>query len=672
MAIIGRFIGVGKYIDPGARELPGARRDALALWSLFSDSLPEADMKLLLDSEGTTTAIRESLNQTLDSATTEDVVIFYFSGHGSRDHRLITYNTTKETYGDTAIPMVDLATQFKLSKAKIILCVLDCCFSGGAPARILEDTPITREHDTSIKSFAGEGRIFIAASDFNEISYEIPTTGHGIFTKALLDVLKEQVQPQDIQVLTSRVMEVVRVESEKLKLKQTPVVCGQVTGGLIIPLLKPGKNYFKFFPEASGVNISSKIDELAGFGLPQEIWSVWAAKFENGLNELQLQAINEHRILDGNSLMVIAPTSSGKTFIGELAAAQAIVSGNKAVFLLPYKALVNEKFEDFSALYGQRLQMRVIRCSGDNSDQVSLFLNGKYDIAVLTYEMFLGLSISNPAILNNIGLVVIDESQFVTNPTRGIVIELILTQLITARENGVKPQLVTLSATIGDVNYFGDWLGINVLKTDKRPVPLVEGVIDRNGTFQYLDLDGSEKTMELVPRSEIRIRKSTASSQDVIVPLTRKLIDSDKDEKIIIFRNKRGSAEGCANYLSEELNLPPAEKDIRLLSLFDPSQTSDGLKKCLSGGTAFHNTNLTREQRVIVEKAFKASGEVKVLAATTTVAAGVNTPASTVIIVEHEFPGQKKQPYTVSEYKNMAGRAGRLGYKKQGMSILYD
>jgi len=90
------------------------------------------------------------------------------------------------------------------------------------------------------------------------------------------------------------------------------------------------------------------------------------------------------------------------------------------------------------------------------------------------------------------------------------------------------------------------------------------------------------------------------------------------------------------------------------------------------GGTAFHNSNLTREERVLVEQAFRdPKGPVRVLVATTTVAAGINTPASTVVLAENEFMGEDGRPFTVAEYKNMAGRAGRLGFNEQGKSIIY-
>src|SRR5205814_5917013 len=100
--------------------------------------------------------------------------------------------------------------------------------------------------------------------------------------------------------------------------------------------------------------------------------------------------------------------------------------------------------------------------------------------------------------------------------------------------------------------------------------------------------------------------------------------------------------------------------------------TSASLRVCLAGGTAFHNTNLSREEKQVVERAYRdPRSALRVLGATTTVAAGINTPASTVIIAEQEFVGEDGRPFTVAEYKNMAGRAGRLGFNEQGKSIIY-
>ena len=239
---------------------------------------------------------------------------------------------------------------------------------------------------------------------------------------------------------------------------------------------------------------------------------------------------------------------------------RAIAEGRKAVFLLPYKALVNEKYDQFTATYGERLGLRVVRCTGDYADQRTAFVNGKYDIALLTSEMFLALAVGNAGVLPRIGLVVLDEAQFVADPQRGITVELILTYLRAARDRGVAPQLLAFSATIGERNHFDEWLGVPCLLWAERPVPLEFGVLDRDGVYEGVDAEGRpQPPHQLLPRHAILQRKKAPSSQDVVVPLVRQLLaEAAAHEKILIFRNQRGAAEGCTNYLAQEGVLPPA------------------------------------------------------------------------------------------------------------------
>ena len=670
MAIIATFIGIDKHADPRIRDLMGARRDAVALWSLFSDTLPQVQSQKLVDAEATVAAIRQALDDTFYSAGPDDTIILSFSGHGTRDHRLVAHDTRLDNLAATTIPMSDLADRFKRSHAKAVLCILDCCFSGGAPARVLEDSPMVRGPGTPLLEIAGKGRVLIAASNVDEPAYEHPQARHGLLTKAVLEALQGDSQVLSLNTVMDQVLDLVRAEAGRIGVKQTPVLLGHVEGGLTLPSLKRGQHFFTEFPEQRGVKVSNDIVSLSAFNLPAPILDEWARQFPNGLNDLQLKAVNDYRILDGHSLLVVAPTSSGKTFIGELASARAIVEGRKAVFLLPYKALVNEKFDRFSALYGDKLGMRVIRCTGDYQDQVQLLMRGKYDLAVLTYEMWLNLAISTPTVLSQIGLVVLDEAQFITDPMRGITVELLLTDLLAARERGITPQLIALSAVIGDINDFDDWLACEKLVTYERPVKLVEGVLDRQGVFQYIDDSGTTQIKPLLDPSSIYVRRDKPKSQDVIVPLVRHLVQ--QGEKVIVFRNQRGSAQGCAKYLSDDLGLPPATEVIDLLPNHDLPKTSEALRACLTGGTAFHNTDLLREERAIVEQAFRdPDSKVRVLGATTTVAAGINTPASTVILAEQEFLGDDGRPFTVAEYKNMAGRAGRLGFNNnEGKAII--
>ncbi|QDT27862.1 ski2-like helicase [Gimesia panareensis] len=344
-----------------------------------------------------------------------------------------------------------------------------------------------------------------------------------------------------------------------------------------------------------------------------------------------------------------------------------MVDGRKTAFLLPYKSLVNEKYDQFKRIYGG-VGQRVIRATGDTHDEISLLLKGKYDFAFLTYEMFLGLVVNNQSILHSLGLVVLDEAQFISDPNRGITVELLLTNLLASKEKGVCPQLITLSAVIGDLNNFNKWLDCESLETDRRPVPLSEGVLDRSGRIRIKD-GALEDTLQLIPSRNITQRRPKPSSQDVIVPLVKQLVGDG--EKVIVFRNSRGSAQGCAKYLATELRLPSADLLKGALPSHDVTSASSALRDSLSGGVAFHTSNLSAAERELVEREFRDSnGNIHVLVATTTVAAGINTPADTVIIVEHEFYGAEKRYFTIGEYKNMAGRAGRLGYKPHGKAIL--
>lgn len=665
MALLSAFIGVNKHIDTTIPELTGATRDATALWALFTDAKLNQPIRLL-NEEATAVTIRTALDQTLGKAGPNDWAIFYFAGHGSPGHQLIPYDTQRDSLQETTISMSELAERLNASEAGVAIVILDCCHSGAAPARVLADVPVPRKL-TTIADLQGKGRVIIAACKDNEAAYEY--RGHGLLTKALLQAFKRSEAGIDIGNLTDEVTQYVRAEASRFGWQQTPVVFNLIEGGLKFPSLLPGNTYAQEFPEFGRTSITENIHDLAAFGIHAQVLQAWTRRFENGLNSLQQMSVNDYGILNGDSLLVVAPTSSGKTFIGEMAAAKAIAENRKAVFLLPFKALTNEKFEDFQALYEEQLGLRVICCTGDRKDYREEFVRGRYDLALLTYEMFLNLTVGSPSTLSAMGLVVLDEAQFITDPTRGINVELLLTNLLTARSRGIEPQIVALSAVIGDVNHFDEWLNCQTLFTKERPIPLIEGVLDRQGKFQYLGIDGNSYIEQLLPSHTIVQRKNKPGAQDVIVPLAKELVS--KDEQVIVFRNERGSTVGCANYLARELGLPGVDDLIAQLPNSDRSESSTKLRAALAGGAAFHNSDLVREERVIIEQEFrKWDSRIKALAATTTVAAGVNTPASTVIIVDTFFYGDERRDFTVAEYKNMAGRAGRLGLSKQGRSIL--
>jgi len=668
MATKAVFVGINKQLDPTIDELTGAMRDARALWALFSDTILDLSARLLIDQDATKDAVSQAILQTLEGAEADDVVIISFAGHGSPDGGLAFYDTLSSDLSGTTMPMAVIADAFKATRARVVFFVLDACFSGHAPARVLEVEARPRAA-FALESVSGEGRILLAACTATQSAWEQPGTGHGLLTGAIIQAMAGAASEQvSFPAIVDEIIQLTRVEAERLGVTQTPVFLGSVQGGLVFPRLVRGANFQASFPPSDVVQLGGNFNELLAHGFPEAIVQQWSERFPGGLNALQLRAVNEFGVLAGRSLLTIAPTSSGKTMIGELAAVQSVLAGKKAAFLLPYRAIVAEKFEEFSERYGEA-GLRVVRCTGDATDSVRTVLSGRYDLAFFTYEMFLNLALGTPHLLTRLGLVVVDEGQFITDPRRGITVELILAMLLRARTRGIVPQVVLLSAVIGELRGFNQWLDIPVLISRERPVPLMEGVLDRQGVFQFVDTEGTTKTEQLLPRHAIVQRRDKPSSQDVIVPLARQLVGSG--EKLIVFRNVRGKAQGCARYLAAELNLGAATAALAALPEQGLTGASQDLRTCLRGGTAFHNTNLLRGEREAVERGFRrVDGGIHVLASTTTLAAGINTPASTVVLAEKEFLGEDDRPFTIAEYKNMAGRAGRLGFKETGKAII--
>jgi replicative superfamily II helicase len=140
-------------------------------------------------------------------------------------------------------------------------------------------------------------------------------------------------------------------------------------------------------------------------------------------------------------------------------------------------------------------------------------------------------------------------------------------------------------------------------------------------------------------------------------------------KQVIVFRETKGKARGCAGYLADVLGLSAAEAALAALPQADPSVASAALRETLRGGVAFHTAELDRDERVVIEDQFRAPGTpLRVIAATTTLAMGVNTPTEAVVIAGLMHPGDN--PYSVAEYKNIVGRAGRLGFSERGTSYL--
>lgn len=665
----GLFIGVDRYADTRVPWLAGAARDASALHALFADTFTEG-AELIIDADATMATIGAALARLQQAAGPDDVVIVAFSGHGSEEHGLVAYDTQVDRLADTSLSLQDFGTAISEIPGRALLCVLDCCFSGGLGARVLSPELRARaigepSVGAAIDRFTGSGRVVLTASAEHEEAHESARTGHGLLTHRLLEALQgvpEVVEDGGLSLykLIDYVTRTVQADAAQMGRTQTPTLRGKLDGAPTWPLLTPGGHYGELFPDRVRQPATADLQSLAAFGFSQPVLEAWSNAI-GSLNDLQLAAINDYGLLAGENVVVTAPTSSGKTMIGELAAVHSALQRQRAVFLLPMRALVNDKYEYFSRLYGP-VGLTTIRATGEHSDDVPALLRGQFDIALLTYEKFAALALGNPHVLELAETVVIDEAQILADLNRGANLEFLLTLLNRARGQHGSPQLITLSAVVGDLHGLDRWLGGRNLHSTIRPVPLVEGVLQVDGSFHHLDEDGTEGRdgQFVAPLYE-------EGSRRLLIPLLRRLLDEGK--KVLVFRQTRGEAVAAAVYLSQALGLPPDTEAVALLPDGDVSTSSQTLRKVLGSGIAFHNSDLDREERQVIESRFREPGSpLRVITSTPTLAMGVNTPASAVAIVGLTHP--MSQPYSVAEYKNMVGRAGRLGLAERGEAYL--
>ena len=400
-----------------------------------------------------------------------------------------------------------------------------------------------------------------------------------------------------------------------------------------------------------------RVSELSRFGAPPALVEVWAAQVEE-LTEVQTKAVTAGAISGNSNLLVVAPTSSGKTFVAEMAAVSAAYRTRKhALFLVPFRALADEHYANLRARYGNLLS--VVISTGDWTEFDDDIRAGNFGLAVLTYEKLVGLLVEHPQILDRCSTVVVDEVQMLGDRGRGADLEMLLTQVL---RHGSTPRIVALSASLDQLNLLDRWLQATLVIANERPVPLEEGVLAPS-TGCLLRRDGTST----------QVGPGDADPERALMAAIANVVQADK--QALVFRSSIGKTLATAEQLKYYLAAPglPSETG-RLLDELEPSDTVEILRRLLASRIAFHNADLTAAERRAVETSFRL-GECRVLVSTTTLAMGVNLPTDVVFVGDsiRWLPDRgdwRSEDLTVAEYKNAAGRAGRLGLKSAGQAIL--
>jgi helicase len=365
-------------------------------------------------------------------------------------------------------------------------------------------------------------------------------------------------------------------------------------------------------------------------------------------------------LLDGKSILVSAPTASGKTLIAMLAMLGYLSKNKgKVIYLSPLRALAAEKFTEFKKLEKASLGNKVkVAISTGDFETIEKNLENS-NVLILTNEKMDSIIRHGTEWVEEIGLVISDEVHLIGDESRGPTLEMILTQL---KLLDAKPQIVGLSATITNSDEIADWLGCTLVKNDWRPVPLTEGVCDGD---QITMNDGKTFEIERSLRGtsiDLGIQSVQQGGQSLVFAETR-------------IRSKAlatKAADTISQMLEKNEITELAKTSKKILSENEHTELVKTLALLVKKGVAFHHAGLNQKCRETIEAEFR-KGTIKLLSSTPTLAAGVNLPARRVVISNVNRYNAKvgaNRPISILEYKQLCGRAGRPQYDDYGESII--
>ena len=431
---------------------------------------------------------------------------------------------------------------------------------------------------------------------------------------------------------------------------------------------------------------------------------------ENGYTTLMADALPKLRgcIARKESMLVLGPTSSGKSRIGRIAVCHAITrahrSNGRAIVLLPTKALVNQAVEEWKEFLKDTplgKKWRILAGSRDHPQNDEAIARRDFDIAVIIPEKLAGL-MAGGMTLDGCDIVIVDELQNLADEERGPRLEMLLT---TIRANYRIP-LIGLSATLAPqaVEDVRTWLGIDaesVITTRMRPVPLDYIVCD-DSRGRILAADGMEDRRELDLRSILRRwqsdevlggRLESVKAYRRALALAAMLLrggggrDGERTvHSVLCFVGSREDAQKMADVaqavLDEDPQMPHvdpdanpfkgrfsdltdevAKKRYRAFQRYPQTTLRDSVAKSLRTGVGYHSARLDPEMRIEMEEAFRI-GLVRLLFATDTLKLGINLPADAVVIASITTPTGRRKSRVLNQITvaQRLGRAGRLGH----------
>jgi len=365
-------------------------------------------------------------------------------------------------------------------------------------------------------------------------------------------------------------------------------------------------------------------------------------------------------LLEGKSILVSAPTASGKTLIAILAIIRHLSEKRgKIVYLSPLKALASEKFNEFKKLGSVDIckNLKIQISTGDfDASEKNL---GQNDILVLTNEKMDSIIRQGAEWIDQISLVIADEVHLLGDDDRGPTLEIVLTKLKLLPK---KPQILALSATVTNADEIADWLECKLVHSEWRPVPLSEGVYDQGVVTMQDNKKYEIQTSIRGPSVDLGLDSLNNGGQAILFAETR--------TRSVSLATK--TSEAVSKTLNNEEKETLEKISQKILDDNEHTELVKTLASLIKNGVAFHHAGLNSNCRDLIESEFR-NKRIKILASTPTLAAGVNLPARRVVIASltrYDAKYGTNKPISILEYKQLCGRAGRPQYDKYGEAII--
>lgn len=402
----------------------------------------------------------------------------------------------------------------------------------------------------------------------------------------------------------------------------------------------------------------------------QQIIKDFQKKFSFPLDKFQINACQS--LLAGRSVLVTAPTGSGKTVIAEFSVFDALDRGLKTIYTTPLKALSNQKFRDLSEEYGSGY---VGLLTGD------LSINPDAPILVMTTEILRNILYQDIRRIDDVMYVVLDECHYMNDRERGTVWEEIIIHC---------PRhilFVALSATIANAHELSSWIAsihnkVDVIEHPVRPVPIEYLYYTGNKLHEMLKNGGENYKLLRKSNPTSFDRRKTKNSFDT-VNVVKELNEKNLLPAIYFVFSRRGCDANLAEFLIQRVKLTSKAERYEILeyvnkvieenpSLADTSPITKKLLRALPDGIAVHHAGLVPILRHLVEMLFQ-KNLIKVVFATETLAAGINMPARTTVISSLSKRGDYGHDIlSVNSFMQMTGRAGRRGKDVKGYCVVFD